>query len=103
MYLVNDKNIEEIDFETLGSFFQLIDVYKDIDEINTGGEMDSQETKIKRQKEIRFHRSFWKLFSNDLNGKIKVGPVIEIFLQLYTSDLNHCIEVEQTMNSNLIQ
>lgn len=99
MNLVNSKSPGEISFETLGNFFQLVDVYKDMDEVNSEYERSSQETERKRQKEVRFHKSFWKLFNSDFNGKIKTEPVIEIFLQLYTSDLNNSSELEHAINS----
>jgi len=97
MALVNDKHTEEITFEALGNFFQLVDVYKDVGEVNT------KEDKIKKQREIKFHKTFWKLFNNDFGGKIKVEPVIDIFLLLYTSDLRHRAELESNISSKFIE
>jgi hypothetical protein len=96
MSLVSDKRTDEITFETLGNFFQLIDVSKDTDEVNV------KEDEVKKQREIRFCKTFWKFFTNDFGGKIKVEPVIEIFLQLYTSDLSHYTEVEKNISSKYI-
>lgn len=101
MNLVNTEGKDEITFETLGNFFQLVDVYKEMDEDLPNVENKLQEDKVRRQKEVKFHKSFWKLFSDDYSKTIKIEPVIEIFLQLYTSNLDNSFEAEHILNSNI--